>query len=652
MPPTRTWILPACSTLLLLLATAWFFAAQQRQTVDPGNRALKAPGTADERHGRELGALVASEQALLIAYEVPGGLPILPVDAAAIAEVHARIAAAPGVGAARRLPSPSESMALIAVDLPPQHDGDLAAAIEDLARSHGPRTLECRVTGLPLLERRIAELVAGERRSLIPVLALCLFAGAWLAYRRLALAAAVLLPAVLAIVWTGGIVASLGHPLDPVGALLDPVLLTIGVATSVHFVENWRRARTLGLDAAAASRQAHRHMQAPTLLATATTMVGLLSLVASPVPAVADFGLHAAFGVALVHVFVFLVLPRWLAWRGGVAPPPSRSSWDAGPWCARLRRRALPIGAAAVAATALAAAALPGLRADNEFTGLLPPTERCRRDHDELAARLGGVEVFHMLAPARSAATDASRLLPFLASACALPLVAGLAGNVVTNAEGTLAVPLLLAPGGSQRRVALFDDLERTATVLGLDGLVPAGPAVQIARDSDRLVRSLVGSTLATLALLGLGMCIGLRSWRLGLLGMVPTTLPCIWVYGALAAADRPVSVATAMIACTMLGLLVDNTIHLLHQYRHERQRGTADAVGGALSRVGRPMALSSALLTTGFAVAATSELATTVEFAALACATIAAAWFACSALLPLLLMFRATPALESPHAS
>ncbi len=32
---------------------------------------------------------------------------------------------------------------------------------------------------------------------------------------------------------------------------------------------------------------------------------------------------------------------------------------------------------------------------------MLPASERVRRDHDELAARLGGVELCHLLVPAR-----------------------------------------------------------------------------------------------------------------------------------------------------------------------------------------------------------------------------------------------------------
>jgi predicted RND superfamily exporter protein len=494
-------------------------------------------------------------------------------------------------------------------------------------------------TGLPLIEARIAARVAAERQHIVPWIVLALLLVAFVVYRHAGIAVAALLPALAAITWTSGLIALSGQPLDPVASLLDPVLLTIGVAASVHFVEAWRRGRADGLDARAAASFAAAEQRQPAFLATVTTMVGLLALCASPVPAVVDFGLHAAFGVALVHVFTFLLLPAWLPFAAGRAAVRAAGGSGLAAWPARVARYRGVCIAGAAALTSLGLAALPSLRADNDPLTILPVTENVRRDHDELAARLGGVEVFHLLVPERSPGTEPARLLPFLAAMQQQPGIAGLAGPVQRGETGDLAAPMLLRPAGSNVREVLFDGVERAATLLGLDGLVAAGPAVQIARDSAWLMRSLLGSLWLTLGLLGIGMCIGLRSLRLGLLGMLPNVLPCIWIYGAIAWLDRPVSVATAMIACTMLGLIVDNTLHLLHHYRLERRHAPpAEATALALQRCGRGMLLSSTLLCLGFLVTTTSRLSTTVEFSLLACSTIAAALFSTMVLVPLAL--------------
>lgn len=637
--PGRHWLPLLLWLLVLLPATGWWLAAMLGQSVDPTNQALKAPGTTDAANRRDLAAVVPSEQVVLLAFSVPGGLPILPVDAERIASLRLLLKKTPGVVECTAPPAPEPNLALLAVSLRGDDLGKLAQDVVALAEEHVPKPMQVLETGLPLVESTLAALVIGERHTIVPWLAAMLFLAAWLLYRRIGLAVAAMLPKLLAIVWTTGIVAALGHRLDPIAVLLDPVLLTIGVATSVHFVESWRRGLQEGLDPRAAAEFASRDQRTPALLATATVMVGLLSMTTSPVPAVVDFGIRAAFGVALVQFFTFALLPGWLARQRPLPPAGEASARHVAGWLGGLGRHRTAVAVLVTAASVLAAAGLPRLRADNDPLRLLPADEPCRVDHDALAARLGGVEVFHLLARAGTPAADPARLLPFVAGSQLLPGVAGLGGPVLRSSEGDLAVPLLLRPGGSSTRSELFEQLETGARACGLDGLSPAGAAVQIARDSEALLHSLLWSTLTTLALLGVGMAVGMRSLRLGLCGMVPNLLPCLWVYGGLAWLGRPVSVATGMIGCTMLGLIVDNTLHVLHHFRHlRREHEPAHAAALALQRVGRPVTFSSGLLLVGFGTAATSHLSTTVEFAVLACTTIAAALFGCTGLLPLLL--------------
>jgi hypothetical protein len=313
-------------------------------------------------------------------------------------------------------------------------------------------------------------------------------------------------------------------------------------------------------------------------------------------------------------------------------------------WLRVLRHNQFAIAAVFAGMTALAIAGIARVETDNDPLRVLPAASKERLQHDELTARLGAVEMFHLLVPNDSPAAKPTRLLPFLAEIRMMPGVAGLAGPVQRGMDGALAVPVLLGPGGSFERQALFDNIETTAQVLGLDGLFVAGPSAQIARDSVRLVHGLLNSLALSLVLLTLAMAIGLGSLRLSLLAMIPNMLPSLWLYGGLGWFDNPVSVATAMIGCTMLGLIVDNTLHLLHHYHEARKAMEPEAaLQRALDRCGRAMTLSSAVLMLGFMVAATSHLETTVEFALLATVTIAVAWLGSAVLLPTLLLPRGT---------
>lgn len=632
-------------------ATAWLLAGLPTQTVDPQNRALKAPDGIDTARLRALAEVVPDDPVLLLAFTTAGELPMLPADRDRLMDLRDELAKLPGVVAIQEAPVADPGLVLLPIALSGGDPMTTGERIVDVARNATPPSLRVLATGLPLLEGTIARLVAGERTTIVPLLLAVLFLSAWAFYRRVALAIAVLLPPITGIAWTGGTLAWLGHRLDPVAALLDPVLLTIGVAASVHFVEAFRGGLQRGLASADAALAAAAELRTPALLATATTMIGLWSLATSAVPAVLDFGLRSAMGVGLTHLFVFLLLPAWLAKTTAAGDRiVSRGTTDRWPLVRLLRRRTTLLAGAGIA-TALAIAGTSRLHADNEPLQLLPADEPARIDHDVLAQRLGGVETFHLLVPARSPASEPARLLPLLAEIRQTPGVAGLAGPVLRGANGDLAVPFLLAPGGSAVREPLFANCERTTRVLGCADVVAAGASVQIARDSHRLMQSMASSLGISLLLLGLAMALGLRSWRLAGLGLLPNVLPSLWIYGGLGWLEHPISVATAMIGCTMLGLIVDNTLHLLHHYR--LLRGTMSreaAMHRAWERCRRPMTLASGVLMLGFLTAATSRLSTTVEFALLASATIAAAWFGTAVVLPLLFFTPPAPVSHGGH--
>lgn len=626
---------------LLTLALA---SGLPRQSVDPRNQALKTPRGPEADRLRALAEIVPSDPVVLLAFAAAGELPILAADRERLRTLVDGFRSLPGVIAVHEAAVPDPGLALFPVAIA---GDDLAATAADLvehARRGCPATLRAMATGLPLLESTIADLVAGERLTIVPMLVGVLFVAALVFYRRVRWAVAVLLPPLAGIAWTGGMLAWLGHRLDPIAALLDPVLLTIGVAASVHFLEAFRAGLARGESPPVAADAAAAALRTPALLATATTMIGLWSLATSDTPAVHDFGCRSAFGVGLTHLFGFLLLPAWLGAGAAPAMPlaPAGGAWPsiACAWLLRLvRHRTAWLVLTAIVST-LALAGLLRLRTDNDPLRLLPGNVPARVDHDVLAQRLGGVETCHLLVPARSGAADPTRLLPLLAEIRRTPGFAGLAGPVQRGTTGDLAVPLLLTPGGTALREHAFATCERLAAVLGLDGVTLAGESVRTSRDSHRLMHGLVGSLGLSLLLLGVGIAIGLRSVRLAALGLVPNLLPSMWLYGCLGWLDRPVSVATAMIGCTMLGLIVDNTLHLLHHYRMERRTHSRHAAMHlAFGRCRRPMTLASVVLMTGFLTAATSRLATTVEFGLLAAATIAFAWFGTVVVLPLLFL-------------
>ena len=140
------------------------------------------------------------------------------------------------------------------------------------------------------------------------------------------------------------------------------------------------------------------------------------------------------------------------------------------------------------------------------------------------------------------------------------------------------------------------------------------------------------------LVMLSLTLWGALRSFRMAMLGMIPNVLPCLLLYGTLAMFDRPLGVANAMIGSVMLGLIVDNTIHFLHHFRHGSGNGVA-RVQHAIERIASPMIGSSIVLVIGFGAGLLGGMESTHEFAILAAATIGLALVGDGVLLPALLL-------------
>jgi hypothetical protein len=89
---------------------------------------------------------------------------------------------------------------------------------------------------------------------------------------------------------------------------------------------------------------------------------------------------------------------------------------------------------------------------------------------------------------------------------------------------------------------------------------------------------------------------------RWAMLGMIPNVLPILATLGAMGLAGIPLDVGTIMVAAIVLGIAVDDTIHLLTRYRAELARGLAprEAIRASVRGVGRPVVTTALVLAGG----------------------------------------------------
>ena len=167
------------------------------------------------------------------------------------------------------------------------------------------------------------------------------------------------------------------------------------------------------------------------------------------------------------------------------------------------------------------------------------------------------------------------------------------------------------------------------------------GNALLLARSADGVARAQpLSVAIAALGILGF-VALGLGSWRLGLLAMVPNVVPVLLFFGLLGLGAAPLSLPTSLIGCIALGIAIDDTVHLLVRYREERDAGADPerAVAQCVRKVGRPVAITSLMLSAAFLTIALSEFATLREFGLLTAATMGLCLVTDLVLLPALLL-------------
>jgi uncharacterized protein len=633
--------------LALFLVCAWAATRAARLELDVDNRAMRSRGTPEER-AEDLREAHFGRDATLVFLLRPEEVAEAEVAEAALTRWVDELRARPEVRGVTELAEAREGERLVALTLGADASGAFGASLAALvahAEETRPPATRLLVSGVPAAEGAIAEALHAEQRRVVPLVGLVLLALLGAFYRSLALALGAILPALCGIALTGALQQALGYSVDPVTSLLPPVLLVVGVAASVHLVESYLEERRKNQDPLQASVSAWRHILVPGLGCAATTVIGFLTLLTSPMPAVQRFGLLSAAGVLFTALVAFTLMPPWLRLFAR-APRLVRRSAGEGPWprwSARIARglaRAAPVTALGALALALVFGwAWTRIRVDTDPLGILPANHAFRLATDEIAERLGGSETFELLLEAPAPPLATLKLLELQAKLLGLEGVAGPAGPPRHAEDGTAMLSTLLVPAGTTAREQLFAATEELAHELGWSHAHATGLAVRIARDSGALARGEAWGMLASLLTLAPCVLI-LRSVRLTLVGLLANALPCLLLHGGLVLAGRPLSVASAMIGSVILGLVVDDAIFFLHGYREQRPgRSMRVAVARTLRTRAQAMTVTTLVLAVGFLAGLVGVLTTTREFSVLAAGSIVAAWAANLFLIPSFLL-------------
>ncbi|MEM6992828.1 MAG: MMPL family transporter, partial [Myxococcota bacterium] len=125
-----------------------------------------------------------------------------------------------------------------------------------------------------------------------------------------------LIPLSCGVIWSLGVTQLTLGRLNGMTATISTVVMGVGIDAGIHFYSRAKRYRQECDDAEAITR-AFRGLVVPLLIASSTTIGAFASMASSDFPAFHEFGIIAAFGVALCLLSMVTVLPA-LAYLVGI----------------------------------------------------------------------------------------------------------------------------------------------------------------------------------------------------------------------------------------------------------------------------------------------------------------------------------------------
>jgi len=167
------------------------------------------------------------------------------------------------------------------------------------------------------------------------------------------------------------------------------------------------------------------------------------------------------------------------------------------------------------------------------------------------------------------------------------------------------------------------------------------GLAVLYAYMSSTNIRAMMVGTFVALVLVSVMLAFAFRSVRFAALSLIPNLMPLLLAFGVWGFLVGKVGITAAIVGAIMLGIIVDDTVHLMWRYLEARRAGIGakGSVKRMFAEVGPPMLTSSIVLFVGFMLLTYSGFEINSTIGAFCALVIVFALIADWVFLPVLLM-------------
>jgi len=554
----------------------------------------------------------------------------------------------------------------VTIHLPEEEPGEAIPVVE-AARELRDRVMadhpgvEIGLTGLLPLNHAFLEATQIDAQTIVPVMVLLIVVTMMWLLRSVLLMLATMLVVCFAMFGGLGMATWMGVSFSGPSSSSPIMIMTLAVADSIHVLVSMLFFMRGGHSKNAALVESIRVNMTPIFLTSLTTCIGFLSMNINSVPPIADLGNTTATGVAIAYLFSVTFLPALVAILP-IRPPRSNESTRTrkgmlalAEWVLRWRR---PVFWCSLALAAAIGAGIFRIPINNQFVDWFDESIPIRRDTDYAMEQLTGIYVLSFVLEAEEpggvsdpeylakldAFTEWVVSLPEVNHASSIadimkrlnqsfngddPAYYRLPDSRELAAQYLLVYELSLPQGldlttqinldKSATRVDVTVRNLRSEEILVLADEIEAwmeknlpphmrseafGPPIMFAHISDKMMDNLWASSPVALLFVSLALLFALRSFKLGVLSIIPNLMPIAMAFGMWGLLHWDMNFSMGGIMAMGLGIVVDDTVHFMSKYlraRRVQQLGSEDAVRYAFGSVGVALWVTSFVLMAGF---------------------------------------------------